>query len=398
MMRVLQLCHRIPFPPSDGGSIAMHQITRGLIDNGHEVKVIALAPNTVKADVARISSDYLRETGFEAVPADTRIKLLPAFLNLFSGRSYNVERFSGRAMERKLEEVLKKQNFDIIQLEGLYLTPYISLIRRLSNAPLVYRAHNIEHFIWKRLASACRTPLKKQYLKLLAGRLKKYEMQVIHEVDGLAAISPVDQAFFRNHGFSGPSVVIPVGIPDQKIPDPLPEAEAGSVFHLGSMDWRPNQEGLKWFLREVWPLVIRRCPQLKFYLAGKRMPASFNQYASDNVVVVGEVPNAMNFVCSKQLMVVPLLSGGGMRVKIIEGMAAGKPIVSTHIGAEGIGCEHGKHIFLADSPEQMAYWITRCFNHPAAAARTGTLAREFAINHFRTEQIIRDLIKFYQEF
>ena len=397
-MKVLQLCHRLPYPPSDGGSIAMHQITEGILNQGISVKVLALSPSLLETDSEQIDKDYVRQTGFESVSIDTQVRYVPALFNLFSIKSYNIERFRSKRMEETLKNILLREHFDIIQLEGLYLTPYIPLIRSLSGSPLLYRSHNIEHFIWLRLARASRHPLKKSYLQFLANRLKKYEDKIIHEVDGLVAISDIDKQFFLDNGFTGPSVVIPVGNPELMLHDKEFVREHNSVFHLGSMDWRPNQEGVIWFLKKVWPLVIAKRPDLKFYLAGKRMPTHFHQYASKHVVVVGEVDDALEFLLSKNVMVVPLLSGGGMRVKIIEGMAASKTIVSTTIGAEGIGCKHGEHIYLSDRPEDMARCILHCIDNPEEADQIGQRAREFVQRHYSMERIIKKLIKFYRGF
>ncbi len=397
-MRVLQLCHRVPYPPADGGSIAMHQITEGLLKRRAVVKVLALSPTQLQSDLDQIDPDYLKETGFEAIPIDTKIHIFPAFLNLFSNKSYNIERFRSQAMNDKIIEVLTSQTFDIIQLEGLYLAPFIPLLRKYSKAPILFRSHNIEHFIWVRLAQTCRNPLRKVYLQLLANRLKKYETQIIHKIDGLIAISEIDRAFFCHLGYKGPSVVIPAGMPAIRLPEQTSPAESLSVFHLGSMDWRPNQEGIIWFLKKVWPLVTEKRKDVTFYLAGKRMPDYFYQYASEQVVVLGEVDDAIHFLLSKNLMVVPLLSGGGMRVKIIEGMAAAKTIISTHIGAEGIGCQHEKHIFLADEPNQMADWILFCLNNPKLSKEIGLQARQFAIENYSMDTIMQNLLTFYNGF
>ncbi len=397
-MRVLQLCHKVPFPPSDGGSIAMHQVTSGLLENGYKVKVLALDPSRKNSGQERISEEYYSQTRFESHAVDTRVKPLAAFLNLFTKRSYNLQRFYDRKVEKRLEKILKEETFDIIQLEGLYLTPYIPVIRKNSGASLLYRSHNIEHFIWERMAAACSNPLKKRYLKLLAGRLRKFEMEVIHHVDGLVAISSIDLDFFHKHGFSRPSSVVPAGIPAFNLPDPLPEAEANTVFHLGSMDWRPNQEGVEWFLEKVWPLVVKENPELKFYLAGKRTPQRFYRYESDSVKVAGQVPDALEFILSKKVMVVPLLSGGGMRVKIVEGMAAKKVIVSTVVGAEGIDCRHKENILVGNNAEEMARNILLCFRQPKLAEKIGENAREFALKHYAMQPIIERLMKFYSGF
>ncbi|MFP4468836.1 MAG: glycosyltransferase [Bacteroidales bacterium] len=397
-MRILQLCHKIPFPPSDGGAIAMNQLTRGLLDKGEDVKVLALAPVKAGQDPNQIPEDYAKETSFEAFTVDTRVRPWPAFLNLFTSESYNISRFFCPEIAAKLTRLLEEEEFDIIQLEGLFLTPYIPVIRKKTGAPMIFRSHNIEHFIWERMAKSEKNPLKKVYLKFLARRLKIFELKTVHQVDGLVAISPVDKRFFVNNGFSHPAITIPVTVdadlynPGNITPDP------GTVFHLGSMDWRPNQEGIRWFLDEVWPRVIERDPSLRFHLAGKNIPESFTRYSVNQVQVDGMVPDAIRYMASRELMVVPLRSGGGMRVKIIEGMAAGKAIVSTSIGAEGIDCSHGENIFLADTPAEMAEAILYCLSNKVVMQRMGRQAREFVKNHHSTEPAINKLIRFYHSF
>ena len=396
-MRLLQICHKVPYPPTDGGSIAMHQITEGLWNAGFQVKVIALNLQGCEVCPENLPRHYIDKTSFEAQIIDTRVKPFQAFLNLFSKESYNISRFHSKAMEKRIERALQKSSFDIIQLEGLYLTPYIPTIRKFSQAKIVYRSHNIEHFIWERMAKVTRSPLKKWYLGILASRLKEYEMQAIHLADALLAISPVDLVFFHNHGFNKPSMVIPVTMPKLVMPQENKDIKPGTVFHLGSMDWRPNQEGIEWFLEKVWPLVIKKAPEMIFYLAGKRLPARYFRYASPNVVVAGEVPSAVEFMADKQLMIVPLLSGGGMRVKIIEGMAMAKTIISTRIGAEGIGCKDGEHILIADEPQKMAEMIDRCQNDPEYAEKIGEAALQFVEKNFSNKSAMPALIKFYKE-
>ncbi len=396
-MRILQLCHKPPYPPDDGGSIAMHQITRGLLDQGIEVKVMALAPSGTHGKLDNIPSGYVRETQFESFPINTRVKALPAFFNLFTRESYNISRFYCKKFSERLGEVLKEEPFDIIQLEGLYLAPYIPVIRQHTGTTVLFRSHNIEHFIWERMAKTTVNPLKKLYLKILAARLKSFEMKTVHRVDGLLAISPVDLRFFEKNGFTQPSVTIPVGM-DPDISKKTDVVKENTVFHIGSMDWRPNQEGLKWFLETVWPLVTNNNRSLHFLLAGKNIPDMFYQFQGEHVTIAGMVPDALAFMQSNQLMVVPLRSGGGMRVKIIEGMAAGKAIVSTSIGAEGIDCTHGENILLADTPQEMADAILFCFSNQEVMKEIGEKARSFVNERHAMKQIIHKLLAFYQRF
>lgn len=397
-MRILQLCHKIPYPPTDGGSLAMNQITQNLISLGIEVKVIALAPTGTESLTERIPESYIRETELEVFPIDTRVKPWPAFKNIFTKESYNISRFFCRKVVKRLGDLLQKERFDIIQLEGLFLTPYIPVIRQHTGTPVLFRSHNIEHFIWERMARATSHPLKKLYLQFLASRLKAYEMKTVHLVDGLVAISPVDMNFFKKNGYSQPGVTIPFGIDTETFNPKNQVVNENTVFHIGSMDWRPNQEGIKWFLEEVWPLVNKQHSGLKFVLAGKSIPEAFYQYAGPTVSVVGEVPDAADFMNSHELMVVPLKSGGGMRIKIIEGMAAGKAIVSTSIGAEGINCRHNENILLADTPEEMADAIIQCFDNREMISNIGAQAHVFATEQHNMKPIIDKLISFYNRF
>ncbi len=397
-MRILQLCHKIPYPPTDGGSIAMHQITRGLMNKGIKVKVMALAPGDGQSTPPLPDKDYVSETGLEIFQVDTRIRPWPAFTNLFTRGSYNISRFYSSKFARRLADILRKETYDIIQLEGLHLTPYIPVIRDNTGATLLFRSHNIEHFIWERMANFAKNPIKKFYFRFLARRLKMYEMKTVHLVDGLIAISPLDQYFFEKNGFNHPAITIPVAADPtfHRKHDEL--AIADSVFHLGSMNWRPNREGIKWFLDHVWPLVTKKNSQLGFYMAGKNIPPSLKQYQGDNIFIDGEVEDASTYMASRELMVVPLRSGGGMRVKIIEGMAAGKAIVSTSIGAEGINCTHGENILLADTPSEMAEAIVHCFADKNRMESIGRAARDFAVKQHHPEPMMEKLINFYRCF
>jgi len=396
--RILQLCHKVPFPPVDGGSIAMHQMTEFFLKHGFNTKVVALNTSGKDFSQQKLPEDYRIRTGFEAQDVNTRINPWKALFHLFSGKSYNVTRFHSKDMFKRLSGILEKEPWDLIQLEGLYLTPYIPLIREKSRAAIIYRAHNIEHIIWKGLASSAKNPLLKSYLSLLASRLEKYELNVVRQIDALMAIGPSDLDFFKSNGFKGHSALVPVMIQEPLEGFLLPAPVPGTVFHIGAMDWRPNQEGMLWFLREVWPKVLENAPEMKLILAGKSMPASFRRYSgAKNITVLGDVPSASQFMADKQIMVVPLLSGSGMRVKIIEGLALGKTIVSTYLGAEGIGCRNNEHIILTDHPKEMAAAIVKCYRNPLWAKAIAEKGSNFVKQHYHPDRIHLNLMDFFNK-
>ncbi len=394
-MKVLQICSKVPFPPTDGGTYAMHMITEGLMNNGVDVKVLAMRTPKLNKKPENTHPDYASKTSFESEYIDTSVTGFGAFLNLLTSNSYNISRFISAAFEKKLVDVLHAGSFDIVQLETLYTSPYIETIRKHSKAKVVFRAHNVESSLWQRIASETKGPLKRAYLKLQSARLYKYESAILNQFDGIAAITSTDADALKALGCKKPIATIPFGISN------APQAgseqvEKDSIFLLAAMNWVPNQQGLDWFLDKVWDNVSKSNPALKFYIAGRFMPESLKQMQRKNVVVVGEVPDAQSFLASKNIMVVPLLSGGGMRIKIIEGMMMGKTIISTSIGAEGINYTSGKDILIADTPEEFANAISRCLQNDTFAKSIGEKATDLFKEKYNNDLIAKDLIRFYE--
>lgn len=398
-MRVLQLCHKPPMPPVDGGCIAINNITQGLLNSGHQVKLLALATHKHPCKTESLPTDYLSKTQFETVFVDTEIKFLDAIASFIKGQSYHVYRFYSKEMVQRLTSVLQEDEFDIVQLESIFVAPYISHIRKFSKAKIVLRLHNVEHIIWERIARNHVSWFKRFVLKQLNRQLKRYECSLMNKVDGYMTISDVDYEFFHALSPDTPGTVIPfaVDMDDYKTEDEYIPSDQPELFHLGSMNWMPNVEGLVWFLKDVFPSILEKFPSLTFTMAGRGIPESLQRYASDHVIIAGEVENANEFMLSKDLMIVPLLSGSGIRIKIIEGMALGKTIITTKIGAEGLNVENGKHIFIADTAEEFVNVIEKCIKTPDICTIIGENARHYvALNH-NNEVVTQELIEFYHE-
>jgi glycosyltransferase involved in cell wall biosynthesis len=170
-------------------------------------------------------------------------------------------------------------------------------------------------------------------------------------------------------------MVLPIGVNSNDYAV-APQPNNQVVFHLGAMDWLPNVEGVRWFVKKVWPLVIKENKHAVLSLAGKGMPADLLNLNSERLKVVDYISDASAFFKGGQVMVVPLLSGSGMRVKIIEGMAMGKAIVTTSIGLEGIIAQHQKELLVADSAEDFAAAVVQLLNDNSLVVRLGNEARE----------------------
>jgi glycosyltransferase involved in cell wall biosynthesis len=389
-MRILQLCHRIPYPPNDGGNIAMLSLTKALASQRHEIKLLTLNTKKHFVDLASLPNVIRNEYVVEAVNIDTSIKWHKAFLNLFTADSYNINRFYSELFTAKLANVLHQKKYDVVLLESLFMAPYINTIQKNSKAKIVLRAHNVEYIIWERLAVNEKNLIRKKYFELLARRIKRYELETINRIDAILPITASDEAIFKKSGTNKPMLVMPVGVDVNKFGNNKQQTTNNkplSLFHLGAMDWMPNLEGVEWFLKNCWPMIHQPFPALKLFLAGRGFPDDIKNSAPANVICEGEINDAEKYMSDKQLMIVPLLSGSGMRVKIIQGMALGKTIISTSIGAEGINCTDGKNILIANTPEEFLSKINGCINDVAYCTSIGVAAKQLIAEHYSDKAI-----------
>jgi glycosyltransferase involved in cell wall biosynthesis len=397
-MKILQLTNKVPFPTKDGGAIACMNLTRGFSLLGHDVTVLSM--NTIKhnIDIDDIP-EYVKDwADFRLVDVPARTTAFAAFLNFFfSGEPYNAVRFISKSFSREFIKLLKQKEFDIVQLEGLYVCPYIPLIRKYSNAKIVYRAHNIEHEIWERTAALSKG-LKKIYINILAKRIKVFEKRYLNSYDLLVPITERDGIILNQMGNMKPSYVSPTGIDSKVLIPHSKNLEHPSLFHIGSLEWSPNQEGLIWFIDKCWPIINEKFPKLKFYIAGRRAPEWLaRRFKAPNIIFEGEVTDAYDFMNSKSIMVVPLFSGSGMRIKIIEGMALGKPIVTTPIGTEGISTVSGKNIMIADNVQEFIFHIEQLISDQELFNSIGFNAIEYIHEKFDNLKLSNSLINFYKQ-
>jgi glycosyltransferase involved in cell wall biosynthesis len=399
-MNILFVSNKMPYPPKDGGSIATFQHMWGLASLGQTVTVLTINSKKHFFDVSQIPVEIRSKINFKTFFLDTSLSAFDALKNLFfSSMPYNAERFVSEGFEKYLIEILSQETFDVVQLEGLYLCPYIETIRKYSKALISYRAHNIEHEIWKRRLEREKNHMKGRYLKLLTKRLESFEKSFINSYDLIVPITLRDAKQFTDFGNTKPMLVSPTGI-DAKKYEPKPEMiKFPSVFHLGALDWFPNQEALLWFLRNVWRYISKDYTELKFYIAGRNAPKSlideFKKFR--NIVFVGEVEDAHEFLNSHSILVVPLLSGGGMRVKVVEGMALAKTIVSTPIGVEGIPVTVGKEVLIATTPDEFIYCIEKLVTDKAFCEEIGQNALSFVRQNFDCNVITQQLFDFYSK-
>lgn len=369
---------------------------KGLLDLGVEVTLFSINTHKHRVDVDDIYDPVFERIKFYSFDLDTEVNLWGAFFNIFSNESYNVSRFYDDDAAKLLENILRENEFDVIQFEGLFVVPYLEVVKNNSSAKLIYRAHNIVFDVWERLANSEKFRPRRRYLQFLARRLKVYETDQINRFHQIFAISEPDRQSIMQFGCETCMDVFPVALDFKKYVTDTKKTSFPTLFHLGAMDWRPNKEGLEWFIDEIWPDIEKLNSELRFYVAGKSMPQHFYDYDSDNLVVEGEVFDAVEFMNSKAIMIVPLLSGSGMRVKIIEGMAMKKCVIATSYAAEGLNCEHGKDILIANTADEFYRCILQCVTHPNLWREIGENARKTVERDHDLLQISRGMLNVYE--
>ena len=395
-MKILILCNKPPYPALEGGPMAMNSIVTGLLESGHEVKILTVNSPKYNVSIDDIPENYRQKTGIEFINVDLRVRPLKAFGNLFSRKSYHVERFISKDFTRRLEEVLKAEIYDVVQLETLFMVPYVETIRKFTKATIVLRAHNVEHLIWERIAKGTSFFLKRAYIKHLAKTLKNYELNAISQVDGIAAITRKDAAFFRKY-CATPTIDIPFGVYPEEFTPNYEINEKPAFYHIGSMNWMPNEEGIRWFIDDCMEAVVEKTPEFVFHLAGRHMPEWLRELKNPHVDVIGEVPDAKEFVANHDVAIVPLLSGSGIRIKIIESMAMGKTVITTQIGAEGILYDEDVNVIIAENKAKMAEAIRRINENPELAVEIGKAARHLVEEVYDNRKLIERLLMFYQQ-
>jgi len=398
-LKILILTYRVPFPQNGGYAIVVCNTVRGLANLGHDVSLVALnAKKTFnRYEYSDDDKALLAKINYRFFDINTNVSVFDVAVNLFSKTSFNINKYYDGEFEKLLMRELKNTAYDIIQFEGLWVSLYLNAVRKHSKARLIYRTHNIENQIWQRLSQQKSDPFKKSYLKMHAKRIKNYELEQLNNFDGIAVFTEQDKSTLLEYGTKIPIEIVPVGInPEQYKPD-FNKTEFPTLFFLGSLDWLPNREGIEWFLDNFYKDLVEGDLRVRFYVAGNDIPERFDDYeVMGKIFIQGEVDDALEFINSKSIMIVPLLSSGGMRVKIVEGMAMQKCIISTSLGAEGINYENGVNILIANNVDEFYDAVRLCITDEEYSKYIGLNARKLVEQQHDVNKVTLNLIEFYK--
>ena len=395
-MKVLQISNKVPFPPIDGGAFVIHSLTQGLWDLGHDVHMFAIIPEKLGVVLSDIPKSYRQKASFQYIELPLVATWYGALANLlFSKEPYQLTRFVSKEMAQKIAKIVAENNYDVIQLESIYVLPYLEVIRANTDAPVVLRTQNVESHIWKLRAKNEHNLLLKWYFSILSKRLERYEFAFSRKVDQIIAITPNDAAHLSQKIDTCPIKSIPMGV---KWPGEKWSIGKEVIFYnLSAMTWFPNVEAMKWFLKEVWTKFHRVRPDVVFNLAGVGMPGWAYEYKDLGVVVQAKIKSPEAYIRDKTVLVVPLLSGSGIRVKILEALINGKMVICSSLAAAGIDHEACPSILIANTPDEYIQQMTKVLDNPKWLEMNAPIGRRFVETQYSAEKVAKDFVQTYAQ-
>lgn len=376
-MKILWLKSELLHPVDKGGKIRTYQMLRSLA-HLHHVTYLCLDDGSAAIDARTRAAEYsnsLITVSFSQTQKRGVRFFLDLFANLFSPLPYALWKYESNDFRRKLDDLAGSHDLIICD----FLTPSVSMRDELKKSAVLFQ-HNVEAMIWKRHAMVPQNVVRRAYMTLQWRRMERYESLQCRTFGKVIAVSEADQhQIQKDYGISSVTHV-PTGV-DLEYFQPTGKKMRAKweVVFVGSMDWMPNEEGILWFVSEIFSLVLKEVPEASLTVVGRDPPQSILDLRRDNpaITVTGTVPDVRPFLEKAAISIVPLRIGGGTRLKIYEAMAMGSTVVSTTIGAEGLPVTDGQHLLLADSPEEQASAIVGLMRNQEQCARIATAARQY---------------------
>lgn len=350
-MKILFLSPTVPYPLTDGGRIRVFNLLKQIAQK-NDVTLLALETQPTDAE----SIIHIQNLGIKVhlVPNSSmlpRISFKTLFSAFFKRQPITVARYNVPAYREKLRELLSAETFDLVHYEMFHIAQFYLE----TDLPRVLSQQNVDSAIWRRLQGETSNLFYKFAYWTQQITFQRYERVISPQFDAVTCTSDIDAAVFQQHCAEGVVKVIPNGVDVTHYSPDFTSEEQAHLIYIGSMDWYPNEDAVSFFVEEVLPQIQNSVPDAKFSIVGGNPSARVQKLENrEGVVVTGRVPEIKPYFAEATVFVVPLRIGSGTRLKILEAMAMGKAVVSTTVGAEGLGLRNGEEIFIADEPKAFA--------------------------------------------
>ncbi len=411
-MNILFLTQILPYPPDAGPRVKTWHLLRYLAARGHQVHLASFVRPEERVHLPVLEALC---AGVHPVPMRrSRLADLGYWLKSnLSGRPFLIERDDHRSMQRTIDGLLHAHPIDLIHADQLSMTVFAAADRRPPNGrentpaagtvPRLFDAHNAVWTILERMRGGASRHLR-PVLGLEARRVRRYEGRIVAGFECTTAVTEQDrQALIEAASFSGaaadpPIEVIPISVDTGALQPVRRRPGSKEVLALGSLHYPPNADGIRWFARHVFPLILAAMPQARLTIVGKGPPADLRKMAARperRLRVTGYVPDLEPYLQQAALVVVPVRAGGGMRVRILEAFARALPVVTTTIGLEGIEAETERHVLVADTPADFARAVLRVMTEPALSERLARQGRRLAEQRYDCQVVLPQIEAVY---
>ena len=403
-LNILFLAPFSPSPPTFGAQRRVEGLMAAL-GRRHEITGVSVVPEDHDARAAeRAMREYCSDVVLVKRPnffSETAGWQLLKVRSLLSSRSLVRMFYDVRVVREVLDRLLSARAYDIVNVELPFLA-FHALARspRGRRAPrLVLDEHNIEFDLGRQQARDDVGASRRIYNAINSRKVRREEVKLWTEFDGVAFCSAPDQARARSLVPSMRSAVVPNAVNVEYFrPRPTdPPSDGSTVLFFGALNYFPNQDGLLHLLREVWPLIEKRNPEARLKIVGQQPTPEILAHQSHRIEVAGAVDDLRPHLASAAVSIAPLRIGGGTRFKILEAMAMAKPVVSTSLGAEGIEAEPGRHILLGDDPASFAAAVSRVLGDPQLGARLGREGRALVEERYSWDSAAQALEGLYRQ-
>jgi glycosyltransferase involved in cell wall biosynthesis len=394
-VKVLLLTQVLPFPPDSGPKVKTWNLIKWLAAERHEVTLASFVRGESERELGALRR-YCRAV--HPVPL-RRGALRDGCLlvaSLASGEPFFIRRDRRRAMRRLVERLARETRFDVVHADQLNMAQYAQCV---PGGFTVLDAHNALWLLYKRLAATASAGPRRRLLEREWRRLHDYEGRIGRAVDAVLAVSAEDRDALRAAMGADVDIrVVPIAVDPVEVGVLARRPDADRLVHLGTMYWPPNVDGVRWFVRSVFPLIRAARPDAAFDVIGARPPRAIRALArpGSGVRVTGYVDDPTPYLERAAVMVVPVLAGSGMRVKILNALAQGLPVVTTALGCEGIAAQAGTHLLVADHPDEFAAATLRVLGDRGLAETLARNGRRLIETRYDYRQAYAPLAQVYE--
>lgn len=405
-MNILFLTQILPYPPTSGPKVKTWHVLKYLSQRGYK---IALASFVRPEELPYVEDVRQVCTAVHTIPIHrSRISDIGYLLrSQISGRPFLVERDDREEMRRLVNRVVASENIDVIHADQLTMAQFaLPFAEDVANRPvLVFDAHNAVWTITERMIRNSPIYLRLP-LMLETRRIKQYEGTLLRKFDATLAVTELDRdallSTIPEDGMAGKHspTVIPIAVDTEQIAPVTNRPASLNILTVGTLYYPPNADGIRWFIREVFPMIRAKLPEARLTVVGKNPPPDFLKMAEDNnsgLVVTGFVPDLAPYFASSALAVIPVRAGGGMRVRILEAFARAMPVVTTTVGLEGIQAVSGRDVLVADDPSDFALAVIRLLKDPALQKQLSANGRRLVETQYDWQVALKTLERVYQQ-